>query len=788
MSALLVRRSSGAKQRAADPVPPAARAAPARATRPMPRFLRGHDSSETVQRTPPSADAAAPVLVQRDETSSGPTLLDEQLTLDPELEDLARRLGFRNLLDPDWLSRSVLSLPYLDQPEFLTAPVPKAPPPIVPRGAGPKEPKAAKPGDLLSGILKLPSVKKALDRLGDDAADQASRDWGALSRGEKGLVVSGGLVLGGGLVTGIISDPGARGFLLGQLNGRVLPIPYTKGTLGFELNTKGDDVMLGLHLDVGRFLPSRFGFGPGKAKPIGGPPRPESITGGLSRKASCSCGGACDDCGGVRLSRPGDPDELEADRVADHITRSLAAPVPVLTIGRAAAVRREALEEEDEEQDVRRKVDAGTAPAARDAGGRIRRLAESGGEPLPRYVRSLFEHRLGADLSRVRVHTDGEAAQLAAATNARAFTVGRSIAFGSGQYTPDSAAGRHLLAHELAHVLQQNPAEPITASTKARRKIAVHDPAGAPPNAPAGDTNESIVRDYIAVLCPSFDVSGAHVTPRAAGTCPVAAGSAMATACACMCDMHALVDGAGNPVTWTIVVNDADWPHTDDSTKTVTVHSPFSRVDFTGWSPGDRRAGVPVHLTEIPNWLALGHELCGHAHLHAQGLHPTGPAPRHGGRPSHDPTVTIENQIRAEAGIPASKRRGLFADPHHGESVAVVIVSGFAQGSHDVTTLPSDSQTRLDTAESFITTGGVLIDLIGHADTTGGSSSENRRISGLRARSVLRELRSRGISRRNFRAIRGVGDRECTAAGDQPACRKVEIRMFIMEGGSIRHP
>jgi hypothetical protein len=71
-----------------------------------------------------------------------------------------------------------------------------------------------------------------------------------------------------------------------------------------------------------------------------------------------------------------------------------------------------------------------------------------------------------------------------------------------------------------------------------------------------------------------------------------------------------------------IDVNDSDWPHTDEVTKTVTVHSPFSGMQFGAWT-----AGATSHRGVIPNWLVLGHELCGHAKLIAQGTHPTGPHP-----------------------------------------------------------------------------------------------------------------------------------------------------------------
>lgn len=77
--------------------------------------------------------------------------------------------------------------------------------------------------------------------------------------------------------------------------------------------------------------------------------------------------------------------------------------------------------------------------------------------PLDQSTRAFMETRFGHDFSRVRVHTDGYAAESAHSINALAYTVGSHIVFGAGQFAPDTAAGRRLLAHELTHVVQQAP-------------------------------------------------------------------------------------------------------------------------------------------------------------------------------------------------------------------------------------------------------------------------------------------------------------------------------------------
>ena len=97
----------------------------------------------------------------------------------------------------------------------------------------------------------------------------------------------------------------------------------------------------------------------------------------------------------------------------------------------------------------------GTAEVTPSLESRIDSL-KANGTPLPRAARSFFEPRFGHDFSTVRLHTDTGAAETARDINARAFTVGRNIVFGAGQYSPETPGGKQLLAHELTHVVQQN--------------------------------------------------------------------------------------------------------------------------------------------------------------------------------------------------------------------------------------------------------------------------------------------------------------------------------------------
>lgn len=88
----------------------------------------------------------------------------------------------------------------------------------------------------------------------------------------------------------------------------------------------------------------------------------------------------------------------------------------------------------------------------------VHEVLRSPGQSLDMSVLSFMEPRFGHDFSQVRVHTDAKAAASARAVNAAAYTVGRDVVFGDGQFAPHSAPGQRMLAHELAHTLQQRSA------------------------------------------------------------------------------------------------------------------------------------------------------------------------------------------------------------------------------------------------------------------------------------------------------------------------------------------
>lgn len=91
------------------------------------------------------------------------------------------------------------------------------------------------------------------------------------------------------------------------------------------------------------------------------------------------------------------------------------------------------------------------------------------GRPLPAALRSEMEGRFGAELGGVRIHDGAAAARMADQVDARAFSVGQDLVFGAGQFRPNDASGRGLIAHELVHTLQQRHAEgPLAVASSAK--------------------------------------------------------------------------------------------------------------------------------------------------------------------------------------------------------------------------------------------------------------------------------------------------------------------------------
>jgi outer membrane protein OmpA-like peptidoglycan-associated protein len=233
----------------------------------------------------------------------------------------------------------------------------------------------------------------------------------------------------------------------------------------------------------------------------------------LQRKSFCPCDGGCPSCLGdiqpkLTIGQPNDKYEQEADRAADQVMRMPERKESLVTghwslgkrqkdsslvNGHSSLVQRQAgctgpacteeeeplqtksigdritpldyvqrqeetvpeEEEEEEEPAQLKSLDNKSPPVTTGLQHQIQSLS-AGGQPLSADIRSFFESRFSRDFSDVRVHTGPQAAETARAIHARAFTLGKDVVFGTGQYQPASREGRRLLAHELTHTVQQS--------------------------------------------------------------------------------------------------------------------------------------------------------------------------------------------------------------------------------------------------------------------------------------------------------------------------------------------
>lgn len=170
---------------------------------------------------------------------------------------------------------------------------------------------------------------------------------------------------------------------------------------------------------------------------------------------------------GLSLSQPGDASEREAARVASKVVSMPAAPLSATAARFAGAVPANGGAKGGANGGASGGVSGGASaaqPAVAAVSGQVGpptpypAVGASGGQALAMSVRLDMEPRFNADFSGVRIHADEAAAVKSRALNAAAFTIGNQIYFARGAYQPESSEGRELLAHELAHTIQQGAA------------------------------------------------------------------------------------------------------------------------------------------------------------------------------------------------------------------------------------------------------------------------------------------------------------------------------------------
>ena len=418
------------------------------------------------------------------------------------------------------------------------------------------------------------------------------------------------------------------------------------------------------------------------------------------------------------LSAPGDPLEREADHAADQVMR-MAAPPPART--NAPAIQRKCARCEDEKK-IHARHEAGAVRSGAEDTHAAARVAGDGGAPLPADLRGFFEPRFGQDFSQVRVHTGGVAERAAHNVRARAYTYGSDIVFGAGAWAPASTSGRHLIAHELAHVVQQG-----NRGARVQRKLSVDEKASDDPK-----TASATIASLIAKLCPDFEVGkGGAVMPKKGSDCAgfkfgkIASGK-QALGCCCLCTLTAAPDA------WRIVVSSKDAPTTDPAMREVrmTPTSGAGAPDLRYWTAGPKEAVKAQPAAE-----AFGHELCGHAALMQIKAHPPSfvSTPDRAFSDVHDPTVRVQDALGKEMGNPGD--RGLAGGgTHRGESLRVFSVGPFGADADD----PAPFAAQIKVAIGFMNGNtDLFVDAIGFRD----GKDKNPAIGGTRASKVQAELK-----------------------------------------------
>jgi hypothetical protein len=189
---------------------------------------------------------------------------------------------------------------------------------------------------------------------------------------------------------------------------------------------------------------------------------------------------------GLTISQPDDQHEKEADLMAARAMGSQGGlPTDRPQASRDLGVQRKCSACEEEET-MHRKADGGAHGSAA-VPGIVSDVLSSPGQPLDKATRGFMEERFGHDFSDVRIHVGERAAKSAQAVSAQAYTVGQHIVFGAGYHAPGSRAGNELLAHELAHTIQQG--RPGTVARFLQRRVIC--PEGVTPSQGTGCRSES---------------------------------------------------------------------------------------------------------------------------------------------------------------------------------------------------------------------------------------------------------------------------------------------------------
>ena len=201
------------------------------------------------------------------------------------------------------------------------------------------------------------------------------------------------------------------------------------------------------------------------------------------------------------VNEPGDEFEQEADRIANELMQPPNFDAEKLSNGISTPARSSSLR-----PPIRTRA---IAPPDFGMPSIVHQVLNSPGRALDPEARAWFEPRLGRDLSSVRIHTDAAASLSAQSIGAHAYTSENNIAFGAGRFSPATAEGKRLLAHELTHVVQQDAAGLSTGTSRHAGPAPIQRQAA--PGSESAATKSPVVKKIVAYFR-SKGVAWAYLT------------------------------------------------------------------------------------------------------------------------------------------------------------------------------------------------------------------------------------------------------------------------------------
>ena len=408
-------------------------------------------------------------------------------------------------------------------------------------------------------------------------------------------------------------------------------------------------------------------------------------------------------------------------------------------------------------------------------------VLKSPGQPLDAGTRSFFEPRFGHDFSRVRVHADGKAAESACAVNAVAYTVGRDVVFNAGQFAPASAAGRHLLAHELTHVVQQS------------RTGSQRSPGGALEIGPAADAAERQAESVARAM--AVPEGAARFLPTSP---PLNAGQARLQRQGGSGD-----DPAKTPKPW-IPLGD-DWSL---DPKVTTPLGSGSLEDIHKGLDALRHKDQPVDIPCAPGWLKMQDgrccegkrdgggqsvnltKCCSPAQLTKMGVccKPDETAEDWGCKKNPPPPVPGNSQQTPGStgqAAPQAQVPGFLSGPIHFGTIESETYDNFALNGPQV---PAGNEKRLDHMAALLNIyREVDVHIEGHTDGSG-TEAINKPLSLARAEALKAQLVKRGVKNPGrlktdgFSATQPVVPPQ-TPDAQEPKNRRVEVWFHILPAG-----